>query len=120
MYGHFVVAVLWSGCVAVALWRYCGAVALCCSAFWCGGTRLYFAQWRPSRVYILHNGMLATFTFLHNGMLATFTFLHNGIHVCVFAQWYSIIIALKMQAFCFKWLTRVICFTNFVKTNAIR
>ena len=73
-----VVAVLWNGYVAVALWRYCGAVALCCSAFWCGGTRLYFAQWRPGRVYILHNGILATFTFLR-----------NGIHVCVFAQWYS-------------------------------
>ena len=121
-------------CMDTLLWRYCGMVVLqlrcgcieewlCYSCvvavLWCscivlqcilvGGTRLYFAQWRPSRVYILHNGMLATFTFLH-----------NGIRVCVFAQWYSSTNALKMQAFCFKWLMSVIYFTNFVKTNAIR
>ena len=64
MYGHFVVAVLWNGCVAVALRRYfvavyCGAVVLVC---------------------ILHSGVLAVFMFLRNSILATFY---------IFEQWYS-------------------------------
>ena len=92
-------AILWNDCVAVALRRYfvavyCGAVVLVC---------------------ILHSGVLAVFMFLRNGILATFTFLHNGIRVCVFTQWYSSTNALKMQAFCFKWVDESNLFYKFCK-----
>ena len=128
--------------VAVALWRYCGMVVLqlrcgdivewlCCSCvvavLWCSCILvrwysfvfcavasqpcLYFAQWYASHVYI--------FAQWYFSCVCVFVQQYSS-HVYIFAQWYSSTNALKMQAFCFKWLMRVIYFTNFVKTNAIR